>query len=171
VKDYKYMKYIKLSSIKLNPNNPRRIKGDNFKSLVESIRRDPEYLEKRGIVIADGVILGGNQRYLAIKEALKDEAFRESLGLEKDMIPASWVVDASEWSEEKRRRFIIVDNGMWGEWDFDILANEWSDLPLNDLGIDLPDDWLNPIPMENKEIDEESMKDTKNECPNCGFKW
>lgn len=162
------MKYIKLSSIKLNPNNPRRIKGDNFKSLVESIKRDPEYLEKRGIVVADGIILGGNQRYLAIEEALKDEAFRKSLGLEKDMIPASWVVDASEWSEEKRRRFIIVDNGMWGEWDFDILANEWSDMPLNDLGVDLPDDWLKL----NVDIDdEEDIEEQINRAEELNKKW
>ncbi len=133
---------VKLSSIKRNPNNPRVIRNESFRSLVESIKRDPEYLEKRGIVIADGMILGGNQRYLAIKEALKDDSFRESLGLQKGEIPASWVVDASEWPEEKRRRFIIVDNGMWGEWDFDILANEWSDLPLIDFGVNLPEDWL-----------------------------
>lgn len=135
---------VKLSSIKRNPNNPRIIRNESFRSLVESIKRDPEYLEKRGIVVADGMILGGNQRYSAVREALADDKFRESLGLQKGEIPASWVVDASEWPEEKRRRFIIVDNGMWGEWDFDILANEWSDLPLNDLGIDLPQDWIVP---------------------------
>jgi DNA modification methylase len=134
------MKTIKLNSIRLNPDNPRLIRDGKFKKLVESIKRDPEFLEKRGIVHADGVILGGNQRYLAIKEALKDDAFRG--GLPKGEIPASWVQDASDWPEEKRRRFIILDNTSFGEMDFDILANLFSDLPLVDLGVDLPEDWL-----------------------------
>ena len=135
-------KTIKLTSIRLNPDNPRLIRDGKFKKLVESIKRDPEFLEKRGIVHADGVILGGNQRYLAIKEALKDDAFRG--GLPKGEIPASWVQDASDWPEEKRRRFVILDNSSFGEMDFDILANLFSDLPLVDLGVDLPEDWLNP---------------------------
>ena len=134
------MKTRKLNSIRLNPDNPRLIRDGKFKKLVESIKRDPEFLEKRGIVHADGVILGGNQRYLAIKEALKDDAFRGDLP--KGEIPASWVQDASDWPEEKRRRFIILDNASFGEMDFDILANLFSDLPLVDLGVDLPEDWL-----------------------------
>ena len=133
-------KTIKLTSIRLNPDNPRLIRDGKFKKLVESIKRDPEFLEKRGIVHADGVILGGNQRYLAIKEALKDDAFRGELP--KGEIPASWVQDASDWPEEKRRRFIILDNASFGEMDFDVLANLFSDLPLVDLGVDLPEDWL-----------------------------
>jgi len=58
------------------------------------------------------------------------------------------VQDASDWPEAKRQRFVIVDNGQWGEWDFDILANEWDDLPLADWGIDLPEDWLKDEPGE-----------------------
>jgi len=144
-------KTIKLTSIRLNPDNPRLIRDGKFKKLVESIKRDPEFLEKRGIVHADGVILGGNQRYLAIKEALKDDAFRGDLP--KGEIPASWVQDASDWPEEKRRRFIILDNSSFGEMDFDILANLFSDLPLVDLGVDLPEDWLNPDTEEKEKPD------------------
>ena len=146
-------KTIKLTSIRLNPDNPRLIRDGKFKKLVESIKRDPEFLEKRGIVHADGVILGGNQRYLAIKEALKDDAFRGDLP--KGEIPASWVQDASDWPEEKRRRFVILDNSSFGEMDFDILANLFSDLPLVDLGVDLPEDWLNPV----EGIDPPELKD------------
>ena len=137
------MELIKLTDIKLNPDNPRVIKGFQFKNLVKSIKRDPEFLEKRGIVHADGIILGGNQRYVAVKEAMKDDSFRERLGLSnKNEIPESWVQDASDWPKEKRKRFIIVDNGSFGEWDFDMLVNQWSDEPLNDYGAKLPDDWL-----------------------------
>lgn len=147
---------IKLSDIKINPKNPRLIRDKKFQSLVESIKRDPEFLEKRGIVHANGIILGGNQRYMAIKEALKDNVFRESLGLEENTIPVSWVQDASDWPEAKRQRFVIVDNGQWGEWDFDILANEWDDLPLADWGIDLPEDWLT----SDTGKDEQEINDT-----------
>jgi hypothetical protein len=131
-----------LTSIRLNPDNPRLIRDAKFKKLVESIKLDPEFLEKRGIVHADGVILGGNQRYLAIKEAAKDESFRSAYSLDKGEIPASWVQDASDWPEEKRRRFVVIDNNSFGEWDFDLLANNWSDLPLIDLGLDIPKHFL-----------------------------
>jgi hypothetical protein len=53
----------------------------------------------------------------------------------------------------------------------DLLSASWSDLPLTDWGVDLPKDWLTPIPDENKAIDEAGMTDQKNECPECGFKW
>lgn len=139
------MQTVKITAFRLNKDNPRLIRDGKFRSLVESIKRDPEFLEKRGIVHADGVILGGNQRYLAIKEALRDDAFRSGLGLDKGLIPASWVQDASDWPEEKRRRFVIVDNGSWGENDYDILANKWADLPLIDLGVDLPADWMKEV--------------------------
>jgi len=138
------METVKITAFRLNKDNPRLIRDGKFRSLVESIKRDPEFLEKRGIVHADGVILGGNQRYMAIKEALKDDAFRSSIGLEKGFIPASWVQDASDWPEEKRRRFVIVDNGSWGEWDFDLLANGFDDLQLADFGVDIPKDWKEP---------------------------
>ncbi len=133
------MKTIKLSSIKPNPDNPRVMKDDQFRKLVENIKKYPHFLEKRGIVHADGVILGGNMRYRAIQEALKDEAFRATVGVSKQTeIPASWVQDASEWSEEDRQAFIILDNspeGVSGEWDWDLLANHFDAEELNDLGL------------------------------------
>lgn len=163
------METIKLSSIRINPDNPRTIKDAKFKSLVDSIKRDPEFLEKRGIVHADGMILGGNQRYLAIQEALKNQTFRTSLGLHKGEIPASWAQDASEWSDEKKRRFVIVDNGQWGEWDFDLLANAFDDLPLHDFGIDIPKHWNEPPGEESQgaEKTEEPRKPDIIICPKC----
>ena len=154
-------KTIKLNSIRLNPDNPRLIRDVKFKKLVESIKRDPEFLEKRGIVHADGVILGGNQRYLAIKEALKDDVFRGDLP--KGEIPASWVQDASNWSEEKRRRFVILDNASFGEMDFDILANLFSDLPLVDLGMNIPTDWQKPPELSNQGIMNKNFNEGRGE--------
>ena len=81
-------------------------------------------------------------RYRALLEATKDAEFRERIGTKKaGEVPASWVLDASEFTEEQRRRFVIVDNapdGMSGEWDWDVLANEWGDVDLCDLGMDVP---------------------------------
>ena len=90
-------------------------------------------------------------RYRALLEATRDPDFRAAIGTKKEgEVPASWVLDASEFSEEQRRRFVIVDNapdGMSGEWDWDMLANGWDEEILNDLGMELPD-------IENIDLDE-----------------
>jgi len=168
-------KTVKLSSIRPNPNNPRVIRDIKFQRLVESIKRDPEFLEKRGIVVADGIILGGNQRYRAVSEAMKDDAFRGGLGLKsKSDIPSAWVQDASAWPEEKRRRFIIVDNADgYGEWDYEILANQYDDLPLVDWGVDIPKSW--GAPQEGvgggEPLEQEIEKPQIIACPKCGHEF
>lgn len=114
----------KISDIKLNPNNPRLIKDDKFKKLVKSIQEFPEMLNIRPIVVNnDMVILGGNMRYKACKEA----------GLKE--IP---VIIASDLTEEQQREFLIKDNTSGGEWDFDMLANEWDVEQLDAWGLDIP---------------------------------
>lgn len=106
---------IKLNQIKINSANPRLIKDDRFKKLVQSVKEFPKMLELRPIVIdEDGTILGGNMRYRALKE----------LGYKE--IPDNWVKKASELTDEEKRRFIIEDNVGFGEWDMDMLANEWD---------------------------------------------
>lgn len=122
---------IKLTSVKSNPNNPRLIKDDKFKKLVESIRTFPEMLEKRPIVCVtdiDGKIypLGGNMRLKALQE----------LGYKE--IPKEWVTMADGWTEEQRREFIIKDNVGFGEWDWDELANNWDSEELEEWGLDVP---------------------------------
>jgi len=115
---------IKLSKIKSNPNNPRIIKDVKFKKLVNSIREFPEMLEKRPIVVDENlIVLGGNMRTKACKEAGLKEV---------------WIDIADKWSEEQKQEFIIKDNSGFGEWDWDILANEWDVDKLNDWGLDLP---------------------------------
>jgi ParB-like chromosome segregation protein Spo0J len=114
----------KLSEVKLNPNNPRLIKDDNFKKLVQSIKDFPEMLDIRPIVVnADMVILGGNMRYKACKEAgLKD-------------VP---IIIADNLTEEQQREFLIKDNVSGGEWDFEVLGNEWNVDELTDWGLEIP---------------------------------
>ncbi len=115
---------IKISEIKLNPNNPRLIKDDKFNKLVRSIQDFPEMLKIRPIVVnSDMVILGGNMRFKACKEA----------GLKE--VP---IIIADSLNEEQQREFLIKDNTSGGEWDWDLLANEWDTDLLEDWGLDLP---------------------------------
>jgi hypothetical protein len=122
---------MKLSKIKSNPNNPRIIKDDKFKKLVQSIKEFPEMIEKRPMICVtdiDGLIypLGGNMRLKALKE------------LNYKDIPDNWIVMADDWTEEKRKEFVIKDNVGFGEWDWDDLANNWDPIQIEDWGIDIP---------------------------------
>ena len=122
---------MQIKEIKVNPKNPRIIKDARFQKLVKSIEEFPEMMKLRPIVVdADGMILGGNMRYKAIRH----------LGY-KD-IPDEWVKRADELTEEQKKRFIIADNAPYGDWDWDILANEWDAPKLSDWGIDFPEDWM-----------------------------
>lgn len=118
------MQKFKINEIKLNPNNPRLIKDDKFEKLVKSIKEFPEMLDIRPIVVnSDMVILGGNMRFKACKEA----------GLKE--IP---VIVADNLTEEQQREFLIKDNTSGGEWDFEMLANEWDVEQLEEWGLDIP---------------------------------
>jgi hypothetical protein len=117
---------IKLSSIKLNPNNPRLIRDDRFKKLVKSISEFPKMMELRPIIIDSyNMILGGNMRYRALKE------------LKYKDISDTWVKKASELTEEEKQKFIIEDNVSFGQWDLDLLANEWDNDKLENWGLEL----------------------------------
>lgn len=117
-------KKVKLSTIKSNPNNPRIIKDDKFFKLVESIKSFPQMLEIRPIVVnSEMVVLGGNMRLKACKEA----------GLKE--VP---VILAESLTEEQQREFIIKDNVGFGEWDWSMIANEWDTDKLDEWGLDLP---------------------------------
>jgi ParB-like chromosome segregation protein Spo0J len=117
-------KKVKLDLIKLNPNNPRLIKDDKFKKLVQSIVDFPQMLEIRPIVVnTDMIILGGNMRYKACKEA----------GIKE--IP---VIIADNLTEEQQKEFLIKDNVSGGEWNWELLANEWDAEELESWGLDIP---------------------------------
>lgn len=118
---------IKLSTIKPNPNNPRVIKDDKFHKLVNSIKEFPKMLELRPMVVnEDNVLLGGNMRLKALQHLKYEE------------IPDTWVKQANELTEEEQRQFIIKDNVGFGEWDWEMLANEWNSDELTEWGLDVP---------------------------------
>ena len=133
---------IPIKDIKSNPNNPRIIKDDKFKKLVQSIIDFPRMLEIRPIVVNDEmVVLGGNMRLKACKEA----------GLKE--IP---VIKASDLTPEQQREFIIKDNVGFGEWDWAMLANEWDYKELDNWGLTLPNFDVDPdysILDGNQELD------------------
>jgi DNA modification methylase len=131
------MKKVKISEVKLNPNNPRLIKDDKFKKLVQSIKDFPEMLDIRPIVVnQDMIILGGNMRYKACKEA----------GLKE--IP----IIVTDLTEDQQREFLIKDNTSGGEWDWEVLANEWDSEELEAWGLDLPIDFNTEV-LEAEEDD------------------
>ena len=106
-----------------NKSNPRIIKDDKFKKLVQSIKDFPQMLEIRPIVVDENnIILGGNMRYKACIEAGLKEVF---------------IIKANDLTEEQKHEFIVKDNVGFGEWDWDILANEWDAEKLEDWGLDL----------------------------------
>lgn len=151
------IKKMKLSDLIPTENNPRQIKKDDFERLKKSIKSFPEMLDIREIVVDENNrILGGHQRVKALlANGEKEVNVKVVEGL----------------SEEEKREFVIRDNVQNGEWDFDILANEWSDLDLQDWGIDLvpksPEiDWDNvaDISTDNYDAPEHEML----VCPKCG---
>jgi len=115
---------ISIGKVKSNPNNPRIIKDEKYKKLLASIKEFPQMLQLRPVVVnSDMVVLGGNMRLKACKEA----------GLTE--IP---VIKADEFTEEQQKQFIIKDNVGFGEWD--MLANEWDMEELEDWSMELSDE-------------------------------
>lgn len=133
-------KQILISKIQGNPNNPRIIKNDKFKKLVKSIKEFPEMLKLRPIVVDENMmVLGGNMRLKASKDAGLKEV---------------WIDIAEGLTEEQKQEFIVKDNVGFGEWEWDMLANEWDSVQLADWGLDV---WANEDDIETS--DEFSLPD------------
>jgi DNA modification methylase len=131
------IKKVKITEVISNPNNPRLIKDDKFKKLVKSIQDFPDMLNVRPIVVnKDMIVLGGNMRLKAIKEAGHTEV-------------AIKIVD---WTEEQQKEFIVKDNVGYGEWDWDDLANNWDAEELTDWGLDIPNFDANVLEAEEDEF-------------------
>jgi ParB-like chromosome segregation protein Spo0J len=131
---------VKISEVKTNPKNPRLIKDDKFKKLVKSIQEFPQMLELRPIVVDENnIVLGGNMRLKACKEAGIKEVY---------------IVKAEGLTELQKDEFIVKDNVGFGEWDWDILANEWDAELLNDWGLFVPE---MPTEVDYSILDDEDL--------------
>jgi hypothetical protein len=138
---------IQISKVKSNPNNPRVIKDDQFYKLVKSIKKFPQMMEIRPIVVNDDmVVLGGNMRLRACQH----------IGLKE--IP---IIRASELTEEQQKEFVIKDNVSHGEWDWDALGNEFEADDLIDWGIE--------VKFDDDDNDEKTEKESKEDffVPDC----
>lgn len=126
--DYEFVipntKVVPIEEVKVNPENPRTISKQKFKELVASIKHAPWMLGYRPIVVnSDSVVLGGNMRLRACQDA----------GLKK--VP---IINGDELTSDQIREFIIKDNVAFGDWDWDILANQWEIEDLKDWGLKVP---------------------------------
>lgn len=144
-------KTVKLSQIKLNPDNPRTISNADMDRLVKSLQEFPEMMNIREIVVDDAfVCLGGNMRTLALRKIGAKECVAKIV---KGLTP------------EQKREFVIKDNGFFGSWSDD-LANLWSDLPLAEWGVDIPKAW-SALPSETPTEDPELERPNIIICPKC----
>ena len=143
---------VPINKIKPNASNPRVIKTLKFKKLVNSILNFPEMLKLRPIVVDENyIILGGNMRYKACIEA----------GLKE--IP---IIVADELTEDDKQAFVIKDNLSFGEWDYDLLSNEWDSVELDDWGLDV---WQNEDDINNAiETEEPKPNSDRVVCALCG---
>ena len=120
---------IDLSTLSLNPDNPRDIEEEKFEKLCNSIKRDPKFMALRPIIVdGENIIIGGNMRFRALR------------ALEFKSIPDEWVVRADKLTEEERRRFVVIDNLAYGYTDWDILTSFYQEEELIEWGMDLPID-------------------------------
>jgi len=147
------IKQVKISEIKSNPNNPRIIKDDKFRKLVKSVKEFPEMLKLRPIVVnSEMIVLGGNMRLKACKEAGLKEVH---------------IIKAEDLTEKQQREFIIKDNVGFGEWNWDDLANEWSEDSLEEWGLDLP---IETETEKLSKLDFEDIYYKPKEVPNINLK-
>lgn len=152
---------LKLKDIKSNngqikglPKNPRFIRDDKFKKLVRSIEDNPEMLSLRELLVypynGQYIIIGGNMRYRAMKELKYTECPCK-------ILPEDTTI-------EQLKAYTIKDNSGFGEWDFDMLANDWDLELLSDCAISIPNVDMSEVlkDMEDEEygIDEEEDDDT-----------
>lgn len=129
---------IKIEEVKPNPKNPRTIRDDKFKKLVQSLVDFPEMMKIRPIVTDENlVVLGGNMRLKAAKEAGLKEVW----------------IQRTNFTESEKKEFLIKDNVEYGNWDylllkdFDALESWGMDIPewakTSDFGAGEADDFFN----------------------------
>jgi len=150
-------KTVKLSQVTINEANPRIIRDEKYRKLIDSLLAFPEMLNIRPIVVDNTMtILGGNMRTRALHDiaTMGEQELTERIngvknrtGEEKKLLADKWkawqdsptveVIHADSLTDEQKKEFIIKDNVGYGEWDFDLLANGWDSELLNTWGLDV----------------------------------
>lgn len=150
-----------IRDVKINKANPRTIRDAKFNKLVDSLLLFPEMLNVRPVVVSkDMTCLGGNMRtraliYIAgleesdvIKRLKSSKGYGKKSEKEQAELVEYWgkwydnptipVVIADSFTGGQAKEFVIKDNSDFGEWDWEMLANEWDEEDLDDWGIDIP---------------------------------
>lgn len=175
-------KYLHISELRVNENNPRQIKEERFNQLIASLIVFPKMLKLRPIIVEENnTALGGNMRFRGltaifdmslneIKDIIeKSRKMQKRTQYEREELLEFWLAwkkdpivevgDASELTDEERNEFIAKDNIEYGEWDNDELANKWEEDDLIEWGLDLWQDDGKDYSDKNKEIDVNDLKD------------
>jgi len=114
---------IETNKLRTSPNNPRAIRENKMEQLMRSIAEDPELVHARPLIVNENYeVIAGNQR------------LRACVALGWKEVPCVVV----NWDEAKQKRAMIKDNVSAGEWDWDLLANEWDAEELNEWGLEVP---------------------------------
>jgi hypothetical protein len=146
---------VKIYKIKGNPNNPRIIKNDKFKTLKRSIKTLPNYMKLRPVIVDENMmVLGGNMRLKASIDLGKKEIWT-------DMFTQADCDEMNKIAIEEKRQtktyleycdeIIIKDNVSSGDWEWDMLANEWDSVQLNEFGLDV---WENEDDEKNNDVND-----------------
>lgn len=169
---------MKIKDLQPAEYNPRKISDRQLSSLKRSMA---EFGDLSGIVvnIRTGNVIGGHQRiknldpeWGIVKKTAKDETGTVALGhIETHW--GRWTYREVDWNPVKEKAANLAANKHGGEWDIpklDLVLDELRglDFDMELTGFDLEE---SQIPEDNKQIDEDAMKETENECPKCGFKW
>lgn len=139
---------MKVSQLKLNPSNPRKIQPDKLEKLMRSIESFPEMMKLRPIVYDPETmyVLGGNQRLAAIRK----------LGMKE--IPNEWAIAATDLTPEQQKEFVLRDNVQFGDWDFDMLSAEFAEFDLSEMGMDMPEIDVTPPDATDDDFDEPDIQ-------------
>jgi DNA modification methylase len=142
---------VKVSKLKYNPDNPRKISPEQLDKLVKSIESLPKMMELRPIVYdpATMYVLGGNQRLAALRK----------MGMKE--IPDNWTKSTDDMTDKEKREFVLRDNVQAGEWDYSALDENFADFDLDDIGIELPEIMLGDLrKVEDDEYTEPDIVET-----------
>ncbi len=145
----------KIDKLIANDLNPRKINKKAYESLKKSLTEFPEMKQLREIIVDENLtILGGHQRIYALKElGYADVTVKQVTG----------------FTERQKREFIIKDNTASGEWDTDIIANQWDIAELEDWGISSFN--FGEIPDEPKDPAAKDGEGKTHTCPGCGLEF
>jgi len=167
------MQIVNINQVRGNKNNPRVIKDERFKKLVESIKFFPEMLWKRCLVVESNekgfTVLGGNQRLRAINEIFKmprHELAEQVAGVNNEKTILAFydskqipITLCDDWTLEQKREFIVRDNIDFGQWDMDKLSSEYEMEELEDWGLE---PLVNNLQQEMSEEDLAKFLDSEN---------